>query len=405
VGLLRRLVSVGVRADDSPDERLQKRLQTAMALASVVIIAGHSGLMVHAGLRGAPWFDAGYCVATLALVLLTALSGRHGLIKYGHLAVVGLGPFLLHWYLGGFASSGGIYMWSFMAAFAALMFLPGTRVGVTLAALTTLLLFASLWAEAWPWPGGGEQLPAAVHRQQLMFNSVGMLLFAWFSLRYYSRRIDAERARSEALLLNVLPRSIAERLKRGESPIADRVESATILFADLVGFTRLAGRLPPEQVVAMLNDVFTRLDAIAERHGLEKVKTIGDAYMAVAGLPRAQPDHALRVARAARELGGAVRAIAGERSLELDVRIGMHTGPVVAGVIGRSKFAYDLWGDAVNVASRMESHGEPGRVHLSGEAARALEGAFVLEPRGEIDVKGKGPMATFWLGAEVRSAP
>jgi adenylate cyclase len=171
----------------------------------------------------------------------------------------------------------------------------------------------------------------------------------------------------------------------------------TVLFADIVGFTPLSARKAPAELVALLDDVFSGFDHLAHVHGLEKIKTIGDAYMAVAGLPHPQDDHALRAAHMAVAMLETVGRLAAETGEALQVRVGLHTGPVVAGVIGRSKFSYDLWGDTVNVASRMESAGLPGAVHCTPHTAAFLHGSFDLQPRGSIEVKGKGSMETFFI--------
>ncbi|HMV68748.1 MAG TPA: adenylate/guanylate cyclase domain-containing protein, partial [Myxococcota bacterium] len=209
-----------------------------------------------------------------------------------------------------------------------------------------------------------------------------------------------ESERSERLLRNVLPDAIAVRLKDGrrDQPLATSIPSACVLFADLVGFTRLSSRIPPEQLITLLDDVFSRYDALAARYGLEKIKTIGDAYMAAAGVPLPHPDPATATVRMALAMHGVVaevsaaRIAAGELDEPLRVRVGVHAGPLVAGVIGQSKFAYDLWGDTVNTASRLESHGVPDRVQISDEVRVALSEAFELEDRGEIELKGKGPV-------------
>lgn len=210
-----------------------------------------------------------------------------------------------------------------------------------------------------------------------------------------TRELSEASHRSERLLLNVLPQPIAERLKRGERTIAERFEDVTVLFADLVGFTRWAGPIPPEEVVRVLGQVFTTFDALTERHGLEKIKTIGDAYMVVAGVPTPREDHREAMAHMALEMLEAVKRLSGE-GLALDVRVGLHSGPVVAGIIGTRKFAYDLWGDTVNMASRLESHGLPGHVHVSEPTYLALRERFDFEPRGEVDIKSIGPVRT-WL--------
>jgi adenylate cyclase len=214
----------------------------------------------------------------------------------------------------------------------------------------------------------------------------------------YLSRLTAEKERSEALLRNILPDPIVRRLNGGETTIADGFAEVSILFADLVGFTPAAARMTPERLVDKLNRIFTGFDKLALQLGVEKIKTIGDAYMAVAGLPEERPDHAEAVARFA---VGMLDVLAGENAADgaapFQLRVGIHTGPVVAGIIGQHKFSYDVWGDTVNIASRMESSGSPGRIHVSDATQRALAGRFHLEPRGTIELKGRGSANTFFL--------
>jgi class 3 adenylate cyclase len=209
--------------------------------------------------------------------------------------------------------------------------------------------------------------------------------------------VHAEQERSEALLLNILPRTIVERMRRGETVIADRVDEATILFADLVDFTSLAARSSPEKTVALLGDVFSRFDSLAARYGLEKIKTTGDGYMLAGGVPEERTDHAAAVAEMALAMLDAIET-AGQTAREpLQLRIGLNTGALTAGVLGTHKFVYDVWGDTVNIAKRMESYGLSGRVHVSAATRKALGNAFRFEPRGALEVKGKGSMETYFL--------
>lgn len=225
-----------------------------------------------------------------------------------------------------------------------------------------------------------------------------MLLYAFNETRRAEDALEREHERSERLLGNLLPESIALRLKdQPDEIIADDLGEITIAFADIVDFTPRAQRLSPPQLVAFLNRVFTEFDILAEKHGLEKIKTIGDAYMVAAGMPDPRPDHAQAVAEMALDMLEVTTRLSGEIGEEISVRIGLHTGQAVAGVIGTRKFFYDVWGDTVNTASRMESLGEPGRIQVTPEARAALADIYSFEPRGEIEVKGKGLMQTWWL--------
>jgi len=215
--------------------------------------------------------------------------------------------------------------------------------------------------------------------------------------RVYVQTLKGERDRSDQLLLNVLPSGIADRLKETPKTIVEHFPAVTILFADIVGFTELATRLPPADLVEQLNGIFSAFDELVDRHGLEKIKTIGDAYLVAGGVPVPRPDHAIAVAEMALDICEALRCFNALRGTSLDIRIGINSGPVVAGVIGTRKFVFDLWGDAVNVASRMESHGEPGRIHLTEGTFRLLQDRYEFAERGTIPVKGKGLMRTYFL--------
>ena len=219
------------------------------------------------------------------------------------------------------------------------------------------------------------------------------------------KELAAAYGESERLLLNILPAPIARRLKTTEGMIADDFDRVAVLFADIVGFTQMSDRLQPAQVVTLLNDVFNAIDKIVAKYGVEKIKTIGDAYMVVAGVPSPIPDPEETIARLALDIQNAVAQFKVPGTDEpVQVRIGLNAGKVVAGVIGNRKFAYDLWGDAVNVAARMESTGEIGRIQVTDEFAQILEGRFQFEPRGEVDIKGKGVISTSFLTGKTQSA-
>ena len=211
------------------------------------------------------------------------------------------------------------------------------------------------------------------------------------------RNLELEHQRSEGLLLNILPASIAERLKNKEKPIADQIDDASVLFADLIGFTELADKIPHERVVELLDKLFSEFDRIASKHGLEKIKTIGDSYMVAGGVPQPLPGHHSAVAACALEMLEYMSGRPAPEALNLGIRIGIHTGPVVAGVICEKKFAYDVWGDTVNTASRMESHGVPNRIQVSAAFYEQTRNLFQYESRGFVHIKGKGKLETYLI--------
>lgn len=212
-----------------------------------------------------------------------------------------------------------------------------------------------------------------------------------------TQQLEEERGRAESLLLNILPEPVADRLKISTDVIADSFQEVTVLFADIVGFTEMSATVDSQELVRILDRVFSAFDEIAAEHGLEKIKTIGDCYMAACGLPEATEDHVTPMIEFALAILERLEQISKDSGRELSVRIGINSGPVTAGVIGRQKFIYDLWGDAVNTASRMESHGEAGRIQVTTAVRDHLEGRYQFESRGTIEIKGKGPMETFFL--------
>jgi adenylate cyclase len=297
-------------------------------------------------------------------------------------------PFLLQWSLGGFLASSGVSLFALASPLGALM-LIGTRQATPWFIAYLILLGLSTSLEPILQP---VTIPEPIRLAFFAANVSGVSLTAYLMLQYFVRERDFEHARSERLLLNVLPAPISARLKRDEGVIADRFPEATVLFADIEAFTPRSARLEPEAVVGLLDDMFSEFDRLVEQRSLEKIKTIGDAYMVAGGIPVPRADHCEAVA----DLALAMLAESHRREDDLRLRIGFDTGPVVAGVIGRRRFIYDLWGDTVNTASRMESHGVPGAIQVTSRVHERLRDRYVFEPRGTIEVKGKGPTAT-WL--------
>jgi class 3 adenylate cyclase len=228
-------------------------------------------------------------------------------------------------------------------------------------------------------------------------NIAGIGQLTFLAISYFRAQRDAAERRSERLLLNVLPEAIAARLKRGEEPIADHYDDVSVLFADLAGFTVRSAHETPAETVAVLNEVFSVFDGLVSRYGLEKIRTIGDSYMVAAGAPVARTDHAHAICAMALDLKREVARLNAEHDWDLSFRIGINSGPAVAGIVGREKFHYDLWGDTVNVASRMESHGLPDQIQVTEAVYERLKDDFVFERRGLVEVKGKGATLTYFL--------
>ncbi|TMK57762.1 MAG: adenylate/guanylate cyclase domain-containing protein [Actinobacteria bacterium] len=369
-----------------------------MATFSFVWVGSYAAL----GLWVSAAIPLAYQLATAVSLWTFARTRRFQLFRVSQLLMSLLLPFALQWSLGGFAASSAVALWAFTCPVGALLFVGARQAVPWFVAFAALVAFSGAIDPALA--SDAAEIPSGVEVSFFVLNVLGVCTTAYVLLQYFVRareralaELGVEREKSERLLLNVLPVSVADRLKESEQVIADGFESATVLFADLVGFTPLAQTLPPDETVAMLDRVFAGWDALAERHGVEKIKTIGDAYMVAGGIPAPRADHAEAIADFALEMGAEVERCAGQSGVPLQVRVGIDTGPVVAGVIGRAKFSYDLWGDTVNTASRMESHGLPGEIQVTERAYARLRGRYELRERGTIEVKGKGLMTTYLL--------
>ncbi|WP_197530290.1 adenylate/guanylate cyclase domain-containing protein [Bythopirellula polymerisocia] len=297
-----------------------------------------------------------------------------------------------------------IVAFTFLMNFKNVMFIPVALFFVCLISFLGFYYQVQYWNEPHVLLGATAEQASLAQEAFLNINVTSAFAILAIMSYFYSDAaqkaealLELERVKSEMLLLNVLPTSIAQRLKEDRSIIADHFESATVMFSDIVGFTALSEKVPPKQLVDHLNHLFSAFDDLAEKHGLEKIKTIGDSYMVAGGIPIKSVGHAKDVSAMALDMLEAVEECNRETGQPINIRIGIHSGPAVAGVIGIKKFAYDVWGDTVNTASRMESSGLPGRIQLSGEAVALLNGEFVIEERGEVEVKGKGCMKTYWL--------
>ena len=401
-GWLRRLTDLGTLPSDSEEVRLRKSVLTLSSVLMATLSFAWVGTYAALGLWLSAAIPFAYQLASAASIYTFARTRRYRLFRTSQLWMSLLLPFALQWSLGGFANSSAVSLWAFTCPVGALLFVGARPAVPWFVAFGALVAVSGVIDPALA--EGAPQIPSGVMVTYFVLNILGVSTTTYVLLQYFVRareralaELKVERAKSERLLLNVLPASVAGRLKESDQVIADRFDAATVLFADIVGFTPLAQGLSPADTVALLDSVFAGWDMLATRHRVEKIKTIGDAYMVAGGLPSRREDHAEAIADMALEMGAEAERCTAESGLLFKVRIGIDTGPVVAGVIGRSKFAYDLWGDTVNTASRMESHGVPGAIQVTERVYEQLDDRYDLRQRGTIEVKGKGPMTTYLL--------
>jgi len=347
-----------------------------------------------------------YAAFSFASIGYYALTGRYHLFRFSQLLITLIFPGLLMLVLGGFVNSSGVILWSLTSPVGALLFDNRRKAAVWFLGFALLVVIAGLSDLGLIGPPLITQGPISPNLIIVFFmmNLIGPSVVVFLLLTYFTRQRDrahdqllAEQAKSDALLLNILPQSIARRLKDGQQRIADCYDQASILFADIAGFTPLSVELGVERVVELLNDLHTGFDAIMERHGLEKIRTIGDGYMAASGVPTPRPDHAQALAGAALEMIAFARDLSVKVERPVQLRIGINSGTIMAGVIGRQKFSYDIWGDPVNVASRMESHGLADCIQIAERTYNLIKDDFITTPRGTIEIKGKGEMKTWFL--------
>ena len=375
-----------------------------LPLSRILIISGgiHVGQVVLFAAVGV-WQLAFYNVLSVVAFVVAYVMLQRG--KFGFSSMVGVVEVLLHQilavhYIGWLA---GFQYYVLAVAPLELMLGVRSRVvqsGVLTLSLVVFLVLAGLYQEATP-IYALDPLFVRVYGLVNVTVAFAMPIAFAFYLRsaaeFAEQGLEEQGRRSEALLNRVLPPTIVTRLRAQEGSLAEAIDSVSVLFADIVGFTKFAERTPPREVLAVLEAIFAAFDDLVEARGLEKIKTIGDAYMVVAGAPTPLADHAVALTDLALAMLAELQRHADMVPGGLMMRIGIHSGPVVAGVIGRSKFAYDLWGDTVNTAARMESHSETGRIQISAATAALIGGEIEIEERGFIDVKGKGLMQTFWV--------
>ena len=381
---------VGVDPTASGDARLQRRLLVVMSVGTLPLTVLWSIIYFAGGARLAAAAPAAYSIITPINTVLLQWTRNFGLYRFIQLAMTLVLPWLVMLSLGGFKSSSAVIIWAALCPLVSLLVEDLRRTVLWIVGFVALLIVSGfLQPRLTPF-----ELPEALTTWFFVLNLGAVIAISFALLYYFVGQRNFFQQRSEALLLNILPKEISEALKRDRSAIAAHYDSASVIFADIVEFTPMAATMPPLDLVNLLNDVFQCFDDLVEKHGLEKIKTIGDCYMAAAGVPRERSDHAIAVVRFALD----IRDIAASRTFgdrKLSFRIGVNTGPVVAGVIGRKKFIYDLWGAAVNMASRMESHGENGAIQITRSTYDLVKDQFECERRGTIEVKGADAMAVW----------
>ncbi len=409
----RRLRTAGIEADDADDVKLKKSLlMLAMGLtvAAPVLWLALYGAM---GLNLPASVPFGYQLVSLGTLLVYLVTRNFDLFRVLQLSLYLFFPFVLQWHLGDFITASGFVLWGLLAPIVAvLVYSPRDSLPWFVAYI--VLIAAAAGADYYLFAEGARPAPVPPKTIVVFFalNFVAISSVVYFLLRYAAverdkskarmeeahRLLQAEQERSERLLLNILPGPVAERLKMEDGTIADGFADVTVMFADIVNFTTLAEGMSPNQIFAMLNKVFSSFDSLAEKHGLEKIKTIGDAYMVAGGLnDESSVNYSEALAQMALDMRDLLASDLSVNDHRLEIRMGIGTGPVVAGVVGKKKFIYDLWGDTVNLASRITAESVPGMVQVDVTTYRRLRNRFEFDPPKTLYLKGKGDTTVYTL--------
>lgn len=396
---------IGADPQDSDDLRLQKTLLTLGSLMFILAGSLWSILYFSFGEFLAGVIPLGYVIVSCLSLIIFHWTHRYRLFLFTQLLLILFLPFLLMIALGGFIKSSAVILWSLLSPLGAMLF-AGPRQALRWLAAYLGLAVISGYFEIYPLVS--SSLSSTTITIFFILNIGVVSAIAIFLLAYFVgeknrlfRLLRGEQAKSENLLLNILPKEIAAILKNESRTIADHYSEVSILFADMVGFTPLSARLAPVEVVELLNEAFSYFDSLLDKYHVEKIRTIGDSYMVASGVPRRRSDHAQALARMALDMREFISNHTFRNGHQLSFRIGINSGPVIGGVIGKRKFVFDIWGDAVNVASRMESHGMGGTIQITRATYELIKDEFICEPRGTIEVKGKGEMEV-WLVVSAR---
>jgi guanylate cyclase len=369
---------IGSDPNDDDDIRLQKSLLVLCAIPFMVAGVFWGLLYVFSGEPLAGYFG---------------WTRQYQFFRFSQLTLILLLPFFLMVALGGFVNGSAVILWALISPLGALLFDEPRHAPGWFLAFVLLLALSGLLQ---PYVRLANHLSPALVVFFFVINLLGVGSLVFMMVLYFVGQKNMFQQKSEALLLNILPKEIAAILKNESRTIADHYEEASVLFADMVGFTPLSAKLPPVEMVELLNEVFSFFDSLLDKYGVEKIRTIGDSYMVASGVPRGRSDHAQALTYMALEMRDYISNHTFRNGQRVSFRIGINSGSMIAGVIGRRKFVYDVWGDAVNIASRMESHGLGGAVQITQASYELIKDEFLCEPRGTVSVKGKGEMDV-WL--------
>ena len=391
--LLLAMSRIGSDPNDDDDIRLQKSLLVVCAIPFIFAGAAWGIMYIFFNEPLAGTIPLSYSIISLLSTIHFSWTHQYKFFRFSQLTLILLLPFFLMVALGGFINGSAVILWSLISPLGAMLFDQPRRAPRWFLAFAGLVAFSGFLQ---PYVRLTNHLSSSLVIFFFAMNLIAVGSLVFMMIFYFVGQKNMFQQKSETLLLNILPKEIAAILKNESRTIADHYEEASVLFADMVGFTPLSAQLPPVEMVELLNEAFSFFDSLLDKYDVEKIRTIGDSYMAVSGVPHRHTDHAQALVRMALEMREYICGHTFLNGHRVSFRIGINSGSMIAGVIGRRKFVYDVWGDAVNVASRMESHGLGGAVQITQTTYDLIKDEFVCEPRGTVNVKGKGEMEV-WL--------
>jgi guanylate cyclase len=393
-----RISSIGARETDNEEMKLQKSLLVISSIPFMITGVIWGIMYILFGEMLSAMIPLVYALISLSSIIYFGYSHRFDTFRFSQLLLILLLPFILMLSLGGFVNGSAVVLWSLLSPLGAMLFYKPSSAYKWLISFA-ILVFISFIVQ--PWLRTENNLTDDQIRGFFFINiiSVGALIF--MMVYYFVMKKNFFQARSESLLLNILPKEIAEELKANGKAEAKHFDEVTVMFTDFKNFTQIAEKLSPTELVAEIDMIFDAFDNIISKHNIEKIKTIGDSYMCAGGIPVPNKTHAVDVVNAGIEIQQFIQQHIEKRITEgkdpFEIRIGIHSGPVVAGIVGKIKFAYDIWGDTVNLASRMESSGEPGRINISGPTYELVKDQFHCTHRGKIKAKNKGEVDMYFV--------